>query len=73
METINFKSINNNIDGNSRHVCHFLNFANTYKRALYLAKKIGGKKFHNQQYGGGIVFESDNLEALEKKILQIKD
>ena len=28
-----------------------------YERALARAKKLGGKKFHNKQYGGGIVFQ----------------
>lgn len=35
-----------------------------YQLALKRAKKIGGKKFHNKQYGGGIVFKTDSLDQL---------
>jgi hypothetical protein len=33
-----------------------------YEFALRKARKLGGRKFHNRQYGGGIVFQaySDN-------------
>ena len=52
-----FTRIKNDINGNPRFVCHFLHFSRNYNDALYLAKKLGGKKFHNKQYGGGIVFQ----------------
>lgn len=44
-----------------------------YQEALNKAKKIGGKKFHNKQYGGGIVFQSYSgcLPNLEKLILAL--
>lgn len=42
-----------------------------YNTALYKAKKIGGRKFHNKQYGGGIVFQSYNIQDLERKILDL--
>jgi len=54
-------------------VCHFLNFADNYARALFLANQIGGRKFHNKQYGGGIVFQSYNIKNLESQILKIKE
>ena len=31
-----------------------------YRIALNKATKIGGKKYHNKQYGGGIVFQTYN-------------
>jgi hypothetical protein len=31
--------------------------ADTYEAALALARQIGGRKYHNKQYGGGIVFQ----------------
>lgn len=68
---INFKKIDNDSSGNPRYVCHFVNLASTYEEALKLAKKLGGKKFHNKQYGGGVVFQSYNLQDLEKRILAI--
>ena len=66
-----FTRIKNDINGNPRYVCHFLQFKNpdhkerfTYEQALKLAKQLGGRKFHNKQYGGGIVFQSYALDSL---------
>lgn len=42
-----------------------------YQHALWKAKKIGGRKFHNKQYGGGIVFQSYNIRETELQILQL--
>lgn len=67
-----FKRINNDSNGNPRYVCHYLAFANDYSVALLMAKKLGGKKFHNKQYGGGIVFQSYNIDDLSSKIEQLK-
>lgn len=39
-----------------------------YNIALKRAKNIGGKKFHNKQFGGGIVFSSYNLQDVCNKI-----
>jgi hypothetical protein len=78
---IKFTRINNDTNGNPRYVCHFLNLltdiesnnydisvSEQYNIALQRAKKIGGKKFHNKQYGGGIVFQSYNISETEKDI-----
>ena len=63
---ISFHRINNDINGNPRFVCHFLNFIHDseqiefkfkYDIALSRSRKLGGRKFHNKQYGGGIVFQ----------------
>lgn len=72
METqteINFKRINSDIYGNSRYVCHYLNLSENYQTALKIAHKIGGRKFNNKQYGGGIAFYGNPIE-IEKKIKQ---
>jgi len=69
---INFKRINNDINGNPRYVCHFLNIADDYSTAVKLANKIGGRKYHNKKYGGGIVFQSYNIDATAQKINEIK-
>jgi hypothetical protein len=58
----NFKRVNNDVNGNPRYVFHFLNIADNYSDALKIAKKFGGKKFHNKQYGGGIAIQSYNLK-----------
>ena len=68
-----FTRVNNDTNGNPRYVCHFLQIADTYERALYLARQIGGRKFHNRQYGGGIAFQSYNTEILAERIAQIKE
>lgn len=43
---------------------HNLSVSEKYQIALKEARKLGGKKFHNKQYGGGIVFQSYNLQGL---------
>ena len=67
-----FTRVNNDTNGNPRFVCHYLQIADTYERALYLARQIGGRKFHNKQFGGGIAFQSYKIEATANKIAQIK-
>jgi hypothetical protein len=63
-----FTRVRNDVNGNPRHVCHFSHFdvhgwqselpvSVRYIGALILANKLGGRKFHNKQYGGGIVFQ----------------
>jgi hypothetical protein len=80
---IRFTRINNDVNGNPRYAIHFLDlinseenqflpFAKKYEYALKKAKKIGGRKYDNKQYGGGIVFQSYNLQDLEKKILSLR-
>lgn len=79
-QPIEWTRINNDVNGNPRYVCHFLNLLpdyikdggdgieTKYKKAIKLAKAIGGKKFHNKQYGGGIVFQSYNIKETETQI-----
>lgn len=73
MTTIeNFTRINNDVNGNPRYVCHFLQIADNYDIAVKLANKIGGRKYHTKAYGGGIVFQSYNLQALADKINELR-
>jgi len=74
---IDFERVNSDANSNPRYVCHFLSFITDedngtidqkYVLALKKAKEFGGRKFHNKQYGGGIVFQSYNIEALGKEI-----
>ena len=63
-----FTRVNNDVNGNPRFVCHFLKLntpaelnaepwiSDKYPLALARARQLGGRKFHNKQYGGGIVF-----------------
>lgn len=78
--TINFTRVNNDVNGNPRYVCHFLAFITDkdreslkgfdlgYDLALARSRKFGGRKFHNKQYGGGIVFQSYNIDDLGRMI-----
>lgn len=72
-----FTHINNDVNGNPRYVCHFLSLdvhgpdkgigyglSERYSMAVKLANKAGGRKYHNKQYGGGIVFQSYSLDEL---------
>lgn len=76
-----FKRVNNDVNGNPKYVCHYTHFitlkdtqepnykmGNDYTIALKRANKLGGRKFHNKQYGGGIVFQSYNIEDTCKHI-----
>lgn len=67
-----FTRINNDVNGNPRYAVHYLQLAETYERALYLGRKLGGRKFHNRQFGGGIAFQSYNTDQLAEKIKAIK-
>jgi hypothetical protein len=42
-----------------------------YSIAVKKANKIGGRKYHNKSYGGGIVFQSYNTDDLSDKIHKI--
>lgn len=44
---------------------------NQYNIALKRAKTIGGKKYHNKRYGGGIVFQSHNIRDTETQIREL--
>ena len=79
-----FTRINNDVNGNTRYVINFLELLNDeerisipfnkkYEYALKKAKKIGGRKFNNKQYGGGIVFQSYNLQDTYNAIQRIKE
>lgn len=99
-KTINFTRINNDVNGNPRFVCHFLNFINDnddrqikedfaaflsqnpfrivefkYDLALSRSRKLGGRKFHNKKYGGGIVFQmyEGQQEQMTARINEIKN
>ena len=47
---------------------NFAGVSYLYARALNRARRIGGKKFHNKQFGGGIVFQSYSDSELENDI-----
>lgn len=77
---IDFTRVNSDVYGNPRYVCYFGHFLtdkdkdnNTYnyETALKRAKKIGGGKYNNKTYGGGIVFQSYNIDETAKDINEL--
>ena len=79
---VTFKRIKNDVNGNPRYVCHFLDMdvhgANAglslterYQNAIKLANKIGGRKYHNKSFGGGLVFQSYSLEELIRAMARV--
>lgn len=71
-----FTLTKNDINGNPRYILHFFNLLNEVegdnyslsimeKKAIALnrAKKAGGKAYKGKDFGGGIVFQSYNLQS----------
>jgi hypothetical protein len=72
------KKINNDVNGNPRFVVHFLDLLNEGERqgldvlqsfdlALKKARKVGGTKYRGRDFGGGIVFQSYNIQETINK------
>lgn len=62
--------ISNDTNGNPRYVIHFLALlpkgkTATYEQVVKAANKVGGRKFHNKQFGGGVVFTAYECEIPE--------
>lgn len=75
-----FTRINNDTNGNPRYVVHFLNIPidgdglnvlERYELAVKKAKQIGGKRYDNKKFGGGIVFQSYNTRILAEEIANL--
>ena len=60
---VEYFKIDNDINGNPRYVIHFLEIDNDYNTALNISRKIGGKKYRANWFGGGIVIQSYSLET----------
>lgn len=81
-----FTRVKNDVNGNPRFVLHFLNLntdaeldsvpwidiSQKYALALARSRKVGGRKFHNKQYGGGIVFQSYNVRGLCEMLNELR-
>jgi len=78
-----FTRVNSDAYGNPRYVIHFLQcepeawkdynqtLTERYARVVKLMNQIHGRKFHNKQYGGGIVFQSYSLPGTIKHIERV--
>ena len=78
----------NDVNGNPRYAIHFNamfsdneyttqilrseSVEERYVKAVFRAKKIGGKKFHNKSFGGGIIFQSYNTRMLAEQIVSLQ-
>ena len=78
MKAIEFTRVNNDVYGNPRYVTHFFSLLkedeqtlSNYNLAVKRANKLGGKKYRGSDFGGGIVFQSYNLDDLRKRITEI--
>ena len=82
--TLQFSRIRNDVNGNPRYVVHFLaldvhgpdkgigfGLSDRYTIACKLANTIGGRKYHNKSYGGGIVFQSYSLDETLREINRV--
>ena len=69
-EIVKALRVNNDINGNPRYVVHFLDIDSSYDEALKRAKKVGGRKYRAKDFGGGIVFQSYNIEDTIKTLLK---
>jgi hypothetical protein len=83
---IDFTPINNNYYGNPRYIVHFFSFLSDderksfgihtqrslYELAVERSRKVKGKKYRGQIYGGGIVLSSYNLRDTAEKIKSIQ-
>ena len=77
-----FKRVNNDVYGNPRYVINFmelltdeekdsLKVSEMYELAVKKARKIGGKRYRGKDFGGGIVFQSYNLEETANEIKEL--
>jgi hypothetical protein len=68
------KRINNDVNGNPRFVVHFydllkegegegLTILERFDLVVKKARKVGGKMYRGKDFGGGIVFQSYDIQA----------
>jgi len=83
LKEMEWKHIKNDINGNSRWVCHWMTFekkpdysltlAERYDKAVKLANEIGGRKYRSKDYGGGIVFQCFGPDEMLPHIQKLMD
>jgi len=81
-----YKRVNNDINGNPRYVFHFLDciperervgvdaweVSRLFYRTLNIMKTLGGRKYRGKDFGGGIVFKSHDIDGTIAKIKALK-
>lgn len=76
-----YKRINNDVNGNPRYVFHFLAFLGTeagtieerFNIALKKSRTLGGKAYKGKDFGGGIVIQTYDLEATIERINRLTE
>lgn len=79
---MDYKRVNNDVNGNPRYVFDFLYFITPleqvnnnidlqYQIALKRAKLIGGKRYRGKYFSCGIVLQSFNIADTIKKINEL--
>lgn len=66
--TIDWIRLANDVNGNPRFACHFLDLepardytlplSTRYARVVAAANTVGGRKYHTKRIGGGVVFQA---------------
>ena len=65
--------INNDVNGNPRYVVHFLSFGTDYSAAQKTAKRaVGASVYRARWFGGGLVFQSYNIDGDLKEIAKAR-
>lgn len=74
---VEFTRVNSDMYDNPRYVCHYtqllLEGERGYEQALKNARQFGGSKYRGKDYGGGIVFQSYNIEEVSRRISKFTD
>ena len=68
---IHFLKLNTRAEKNRTGDYENLSTTDLYDIAVKRANKLGGRRYHNKQYDGGIVFQSYNTKALLDRIENI--
>lgn len=68
-DVFGFWRIGLDVNGNSRHVVHFLSLLPAgsplgYADALRAANRLGGRKYTARWFGGGVVFQAQECELV---------
>ena len=74
MSVANFTRIKYDINGNPRYVTSWLGFGfRSYNQAVKAANTLGGRKYSNKQFGGGIVFQAyeSELENINHRMMEL--
>lgn len=71
---MSFQKIKRDINGNTRFVTSWCGYGfKTYTEALTAARKIGGRRFDNKTFSGGIVFQAydSELRGIAERLNQL--